>query len=71
MDKDNVIKFPIIKKYDMDVEPADRESISTLVFTCGHSTAHLLETGEVVCSVCLNRLVGVEWYMDEDSPENY
>ena len=40
------------------------------VFNCGHSTAHLLETGEIVCSVCLSRLDGVFWHIDMGDEAN-
>jgi len=70
MKKDNVINFPVREVDDSNLEPIDRETISTLVFNCGHSTAHLLETGEIVCSVCLSRLDGVFWHIDTGDEAN-
>ena len=64
MKKDNVINFPVREVDDSNLEPIDRETISTLVFYCGHSSAHLLETGEIVCSVCRSRLDDVFWHID-------
>ena len=55
----DVIDFP--KKMD----PSEQEeTISTMVFKCGHTTAYLVEDGSVVCSVCLKPVEVVHWGRD-------
>ena len=64
----DVINFPLApanangKDHDL--------TISTLVFSCGHSTCHLVEDGSVACSVCLEPVRQILWFVDDEEDDN-